>query len=126
MGRPIKIDFNTATTMKGKSACICIEIDLSKPLIPRFKLRKHVHSVEYEYFSSICFDCGRVGHKLESCNQASMAMTSKKTTIATAKTSTIKTCNVEIVLDQQNLTGNSHLFGPWIIVNRRGLEVQTN
>ncbi|MBA0694676.1 hypothetical protein Goari_004952, partial [Gossypium aridum] len=34
VGRPIKLDSNTVYTTRGKFARICIEIYLSKPLIP--------------------------------------------------------------------------------------------
>lgn len=42
LGKPLKIDFNTAATMKGRFARVCIEVDLSKHLISHFKLRKKI------------------------------------------------------------------------------------
>ncbi|KAG8496977.1 hypothetical protein CXB51_008208 [Gossypium anomalum] len=38
VGRPIKLDSNTTYTTRGKFARICIEIDLSKPLIPLIRI----------------------------------------------------------------------------------------
>ncbi|KAI8012902.1 Uncharacterized protein LOK49_LG05G00852 [Camellia lanceoleosa] len=67
LGRPLKIDLTTAMATRGKFARVCIELDLNKPLCPRFLLGKKSYSIEYESIHSLCFHCGRVDHRKELC-----------------------------------------------------------
>ena len=71
LGKPIKIDFNTATSTRGKFARVCVEIDLSKSLIPAFLLAGKKYRVEYEFLHYLCFSCGKVGHRSELCRENS-------------------------------------------------------
>lgn len=52
---------------KGRFARVCVEIDLTKPLVAKFWLDKRWYSVEYEGLHLICYKCGRYGHGLKSC-----------------------------------------------------------
>lgn len=64
------MDYNTASSKRGKYARVCVEIDLSnKPLIPGLQEKKY--QVEYEYLPSfiICFKCGMVGHIANMCKE---------------------------------------------------------
>lgn len=42
-------------------------MDLQKPLIPIIQILGHNQSVEYEGLHQICFECGKYGHRIESC-----------------------------------------------------------
>ncbi|KAL7225627.1 hypothetical protein ACSBR1_020899 [Camellia fascicularis] len=68
IGVPLKIDINTTMEARGKYARVCIEMDLRKPLISHFSIGKHTYGVEYEHLHSLCFSCGRIGHRREACN----------------------------------------------------------
>lgn len=46
---------------------MCIEVDLNKPLLPKFRLRKEVHIDEYESSHMIYFACCRYVHMNEGC-----------------------------------------------------------
>ena len=46
---------------------LCIQISYDRPLIKLIKVGGISQSVQYEGISSLCFSCGRVGHKEESC-----------------------------------------------------------
>lgn len=61
LGKPQKTDITTATSTKGKYARVCVEVDLSKPLIPAY---------EYEFLHSVCFKCGTVGHISDLCRDS--------------------------------------------------------
>lgn len=70
IGTPIKIDVNTRLATRGRFARVCVEIDLTKPLVAKFWLDERWYSVEYEGIHTICFECGRYGHRAESCSES--------------------------------------------------------
>lgn len=66
--RSIKIDYAISVTSSAKFARLCVEVDLSKPLLPKFYLRKKVRRIEYEGLYLVCFKCGIYGHREDTCN----------------------------------------------------------
>ena len=46
---------------------MCVEVDLTKPLLSKFRLNGRVWGIQYEGLKMICFKCGRQGHKEENC-----------------------------------------------------------
>lgn len=67
IGRPIRADFSTDMASRGKFARMCVEVDITKPLLAKFKLKNRVRRVEYEGIHLVCFGCGMYGHKQEEC-----------------------------------------------------------
>ena len=67
LGKPIKVDRNTSMVSRGHYPRICIEINMEKPLVAKFKLHRRVRPVEYEGLHLVCFSCGRYGHEAEKC-----------------------------------------------------------
>ena len=65
VGPVLRIDSNTAMGARGRFARLCMQINLDKPLIKRVHIGKNVLSIQYEDINSLCFSCGRVGHKKE-------------------------------------------------------------
>ena len=63
----LRIDSYTATRSRGSYARLCIQIDLDKPLIKSIRIGRLVQQVKYEGIPSLCFCCGRLGHKQEKC-----------------------------------------------------------
>lgn len=61
LGKAIKADTNTKFSTRGRFAIVCVEVDLSKPLIPKIFFEGRWLSVEYEGLKLICFRCGRAG-----------------------------------------------------------------
>ena len=39
IGKPVRVDNETSAMSRGHYARICVEVDLSKPLVSKFKLR---------------------------------------------------------------------------------------
>ncbi|XP_031131691.1 uncharacterized protein LOC116033077 [Ipomoea triloba] len=67
IGRPVKVDTTTSLVSIGKFARVCIEVDLSKPLLSKFTLEDEVLPIEYEGINMVCFTCGIYGHKQGQC-----------------------------------------------------------
>ena len=67
IGPVSRIDSYTASETRGGYARLCVQINLDKPLISSIRVGKLVQRVLYEGISSLCFCCGKLGHKQESC-----------------------------------------------------------
>ncbi|XP_031097086.1 uncharacterized protein LOC116001342 [Ipomoea triloba] len=66
--RPVKVDYTASLISKRKFARICVELDMSKPLLSKFTLAEEVWQIEYEGIHMICFKCGIYGHKVGQCD----------------------------------------------------------
>lgn len=62
VGKPVKVDNNTLKVERGKFARICVEIDLTQPVVGKVWLNGHWYKVEYEGLHLICASCGCYGH----------------------------------------------------------------
>ncbi|XP_019177873.1 PREDICTED: uncharacterized protein LOC109173071 [Ipomoea nil] len=69
IGRPVKIDTTTSLASIGKFARVCVEIDITKPLLSKFVLHFMDWPIEYEGINLICFKCGIYGHHQEQCGK---------------------------------------------------------
>ncbi|XP_025692388.1 uncharacterized protein At4g02000-like [Arachis hypogaea] len=67
IGRTLKVDTNTADKCRGRFARLCVELDLSQPLISQYSINGVCYLVEYEGIHNICFSCGIVGHEKANC-----------------------------------------------------------
>ncbi|CAI0394510.1 unnamed protein product [Linum tenue] len=67
IGRTIKLDYHTLTRQRAKFAHLAVEVDLSKPLVPRIWLDDEWQKVEFENLPIVCFECGKIGHSSDSC-----------------------------------------------------------
>ena len=68
LGTPIKIDFNTLRVSRGKFTRVCVEIDLTKPVVGRVCVEGKWLFVKYEGLHIICAKCGCYGHHARNCN----------------------------------------------------------
>ncbi|KAL8143939.1 LOW QUALITY PROTEIN: hypothetical protein V2J09_016971 [Rumex salicifolius] len=69
IGNPIRIDLNTLTAARGKFARVCIEIDITQPLLGSIMVEGEKVYLEYEGLYTVCFRCGRYGHLVAACSQ---------------------------------------------------------
>ncbi|MED6201368.1 hypothetical protein PIB30_094244 [Stylosanthes scabra] len=58
--------------LKGRYARICVEIDLSKQLVPKISVLGSELFLEYEGLHQICFSCEKYGHKADNCTESPM------------------------------------------------------
>jgi hypothetical protein len=68
LGSLLKIDARTMDNERGRFARLCIQIDLDQPLTPKVRIGNMVQKIQYEGISAICFECGRVGHRIDTCH----------------------------------------------------------
>lgn len=122
IGPVLRIDSNTASEARGRFAKICVQIDLDKPLVNQILLEGFVQDIQYEGVHSLCFSCGRVGHRREGCPH-------------TIKVQNLEPQGEEVTMNRENggtgdgernsqeagkviVEGKSD-FGPWMLVRRR-------
>lgn len=117
IGEPKNIDEETSLVSRGKFARMCVEIDITKPLISKFKLRKKVRRIEYEGMHLVCFNCGVYGHTTDQCKRESkdegtVHDTGMNTTAGGMETATSRTLEEKIrpeVVDD---------YGPWMLAKK--------
>ncbi|KAI9079593.1 hypothetical protein K1719_038420 [Acacia pycnantha] len=69
IGKAIRLDIHTAQRTRGKFARMCVELDLTKPLIPSYFVENQKLNIVYESLSMLCTMCGWYGHNKEGCEQ---------------------------------------------------------
>lgn len=78
IGRPINIDTATSLVSRASFARICVEVDITKPLLSKFMLRRRVQPIVYEGLHLICFKCGVYGANVDSCSKNQNAENSEE------------------------------------------------
>ncbi|XP_074291073.1 uncharacterized protein LOC141617834 [Silene latifolia] len=69
IGEVIRIDNNTTTAQIDQFTRLSVEVDISKPLLSKFRLNGKVYGIQYEGLKMICFKCGKTGHTTEQCKK---------------------------------------------------------
>lgn len=64
----MKVDHNTLKVSCGRFARVCVEIDLTKPMIGRICVEGKWYRIEYEGLHIICSHCGCYGHHSCDCS----------------------------------------------------------
>lgn len=67
IGPVLRIDSYTASGSRARYARLCVQIDLSKPLITIIRVGHLRQKEMYEGISTLCFCYGRLRHKQENC-----------------------------------------------------------
>ncbi|CAN1841757.1 hypothetical protein LINPERHAP1_LOCUS36599 [Linum perenne] len=70
IGRTVRLDLATAEGARARYARVCVEVDLSRPLLGKYVIEDKVFLVEYESLDNICFSCGLYGHREDDCRPA--------------------------------------------------------
>ncbi|KAL5162391.1 hypothetical protein HKD37_07G019517 [Glycine soja] len=61
LGMMLKVDENTSIHSRGNFSQFCVELDLSKELVPSFMVIGREFKLQYEGLHMIFFECGRGG-----------------------------------------------------------------
>lgn len=67
IGKAIKVDKNMLSRERGKYARLCVQVDITKPLMAMFSIKGKNFKVEYEGLHMLCFQCGKYGHTTKGC-----------------------------------------------------------
>ncbi len=106
LGSLLKVDARTMDNERGRFARLCVQIDLEQPLIPKVRIGNMIQKIQYEGISAICFECGRVGHRLDTCPSK----------IAHACPASPRTPEP---IHPPNSKQDSSNYGKWMLVSRR-------
>ncbi|XP_019255047.1 PREDICTED: uncharacterized protein LOC109233621 [Nicotiana attenuata] len=68
LGKLLKIDQCTSSTLRGHYARICIQVPLETPVETSVIIEDHKQAVIYEREGTMCTYCGRIGHTSVGCN----------------------------------------------------------
>lgn len=125
----LRIDGHTATNARGRFAQLCVQVSLDKPLVKNILIGKFRQPITYEGIHSLCFSCGRLGHRKDTClqtirkhpklasqeqgtfsNQEPKASSSSPPSMSKSPTSNSVEPPKDIVPDS---------FRPWLLVSRK-------
>ena len=109
IGLVLRIDTHTTLETRGSFAQLCVQVNFDDPIVKLVKVGGIDQPMQYEGISSLCFSCGRVGHKLENCLYR---------TRLPEKDEEMET-RVEDLMNQEareNTEPESNAFGPWVLV----------
>ncbi|KAF7827992.1 LINE-type retrotransposon LIb DNA [Senna tora] len=124
IGKVLRIDTNTMTQTRGKYARLCVELDLSKPLLSKYCVHGRQRRIEYEGLHLICFECGVYGHDLENCKIRKERKEKEKK----EKEQKGEQGSTETNREEEETTNNEPKYGGWMTVqkNRRPRRPRSN
>lgn len=109
MGPVLRADTHTTAESRGRFARICVQISLDKPLIKLLWIGGLEQPVLYEGLSSLCFTCGRVGHKAEVCLYHAKALENVG----------VEEGEGTEVIPPSRKENTEQAFGPWVLVTQK-------
>ncbi|GLT26287.1 hypothetical protein SLA2020_013680 [Shorea laevis] len=62
VGTLLCVDTHTTHHTHGQYVRICVQINLSQPVVKVVRIGKKRQRVAYEGVNALCFNCGRIGH----------------------------------------------------------------
>ncbi|CAN1317724.1 hypothetical protein LINPERPRIM_LOCUS30537 [Linum perenne] len=63
----VKLDLETSEGARARYARVCVEVDLSKPLLRKYMINNRTFFIEYKSLENISATCGFYGHKADQC-----------------------------------------------------------
>ncbi|XP_059288464.1 uncharacterized protein LOC132041789 [Lycium ferocissimum] len=68
IGRLIKIDACTSSTLLGRYARLCVELPIDKPVLTHIFIGSHRQQILYEGENFLCTNCGKLRHIAGQCS----------------------------------------------------------
>ncbi|CAI0547875.1 unnamed protein product [Linum tenue] len=72
IGKPIRVDRATELGARGNYARVSVEVDLTKPLLAKYKVEGVEYLIQYEGLENICGECGLFGQTMTRCSCSNM------------------------------------------------------
>jgi len=133
IGTILRIDTHTASETRGRFARLCVQIDVTKPLVTGIFIGKFEQSVSYEGIHRLCFDCGRVGHQRENYPYTIRRDIPPKTSGMKVEGEVAAgSCSLHVadmgedkggptgsVLNTEHEEAFEGVYGPWVVVARK-------
>ncbi|CAI0376389.1 unnamed protein product [Linum tenue] len=104
IGKPVRIDEATRTAARSDYARVCVQVDLTKPLLSKFSIKGKRYFIQYEGLEKICLKCGTYTERGACyCSQTQVPMEAE---------------NVE---PEPNSPPSQHenIYGEWMIAKRK-------
>ena len=118
IGKVIKIDRNTESMDRGQYVRFCIEVDLAKPLLSKFRLNGRIWKIQYEGLKMICYKCGHLGHKEDKCELFQPGNSGPVTEVHNVEAGTSKVAG-EAKIGAANIRPEiSKKYGEWMLVSK--------
>ncbi|KAK7850102.1 uncharacterized protein At4g02000 [Quercus suber] len=114
LGPVLRVDTHTTAETRGRFARIYVQINLDKPLIKLLKIGGINQTVQYEGLNSMCFSCGRAGHKVDGCPYTSRA----------PEEASEKQAGEDNIRQKDSNTPSEDSYGPWVLVSRKRQSLQ--
>ncbi|KAI9114533.1 hypothetical protein K1719_014231 [Acacia pycnantha] len=67
IGKVLKLDVHTANKGRNRFARVCIELNLTKPLVPQYMVDDILKHMDDESLQALCLNCELFGHLKENC-----------------------------------------------------------
>ncbi|CAL1362049.1 unnamed protein product [Linum trigynum] len=108
LGRPVRVDRATELGARGNYARVCVEVDLTQPLLSQFKIEGVTYLVQYEGLDDLCTCCGTYGKRAGTCQCAKLASAMEVEG------------NKEVEPEGRVDPTQGQTYGDWMVVKRRG------
>ena len=113
IGPVLRVDTHTTTESRGRFDRIYVQINFEKPLIKLIWIGDIKQLVLYKGINALCFSCGRVGHKVQSCPYTTKAPVNKDARKEEDKVDG----HVSVALECNE--PSKDVYGPWVLVSRK-------
>ena len=127
IGLVLRIDGHTASNARGRFARLCVQVSLDKPLAKNVIIGKFRQPITYEGIQSLCFSCGRIGHRKDACPQTIREPTKHvnhehgshptQVPISSPSPSSSEPFSSDRVSSPREAVPD--FFGPWLLVSKK-------
>lgn len=115
IGPLLRVDGYTALTERANFARLCVQLNLNKALPKAVRVGDRLLDLQYEGISTLCFECGIVGHRKEYCpnrqNQAPPPGDGEMESTTESREGMEEATQQETEKDKE--------YGPWTLVTNR-------
>ncbi|CAI0411260.1 unnamed protein product [Linum tenue] len=104
IGKPIRVDQATSTGSRSDYARVCVQVDITRPLLSQFTIKGKKYFIQYEGLEKICLKCGTYSERNRCACQCPP-----------------ETSEPEVMVEEEAQVSEvpEALYGEWMIAKRR-------